>query len=58
MRKTVAAGLGGLAILAAGSGLDSGARAQETLGYPVTGLYISAAGGINLKGNESIKNQR
>jgi OmpA-OmpF porin, OOP family len=56
MRKTVAAGLGGLAILAAGSGIGSGAHAQEPLGYPVTGLYISAAGGFNLKGNESIKN--
>jgi OmpA-OmpF porin, OOP family len=56
MRKTIAAGLGGFAILAAGSGFASGAHAQEALGYPVTGLYIGAAGGVNLKGNESIKN--
>jgi OOP family OmpA-OmpF porin len=34
-----------------------GAHAQQPpLGYPVTGLYIGAAGGFTLKGNESIKN--
>ena len=26
------------------------------LGYPVTGLYVGAAGGFNIKGSESIKN--
>ncbi|MEO8714844.1 MAG: hypothetical protein ABI369_07515, partial [Acetobacteraceae bacterium] len=26
------------------------------LGYPVSGLYVGAAGGFSLKGNESIKN--
>jgi OmpA-OmpF porin, OOP family len=40
--------------------LPLGARAQmvaeQPLGYPVSGLYIGAAGGFNLKGNESIKN--
>jgi len=29
---------------------------DQPIGYPVTGLYIGAAGGFNLKGNESIKN--
>jgi OmpA-OmpF porin, OOP family len=36
-------------------GISSGVHAQQ-LGYPVSGLYIGAAGGFNLKGNESIKN--
>ncbi len=29
---------------------------DQPLGYPVSGLYVGAAGGFNLKGNESIKN--
>jgi hypothetical protein len=33
----------------------SGAHGQ-TLGYPISGLYIGAAGGFNLTGNESFKN--
>jgi OmpA-OmpF porin, OOP family len=28
----------------------------QPLGYPVYGLYVGAAAGVNLKGNESIKN--
>lgn len=31
-------------------------HAQQPLGYPINGLYLGAAGGFNLKGNESIKN--
>ncbi len=40
--------------------LPLGARAQmvadQPLGLPVSGLYVSAAGGFNLKGSELIKN--
>jgi len=40
--------------------LPLGAHAQtatgQPIGYPVSGLYIGAAGGFNLKGSESIKN--
>ncbi len=40
--------------------LPIAAHAQMTepppLGYPVSGLYIGAAGGFNLKGSQSIKN--
>ena len=32
------------------------AHAQTPLGYPVTGLYIGAAGGFNIKTSQSIKN--
>jgi OmpA-OmpF porin, OOP family len=44
-----------LLLLAAGA-LSIPFCAHAQLGYPVSGIYISAAGGINLKGNESIKN--
>jgi outer membrane protein W len=32
------------------------ADAQAPLGYPVTGLYIGASGGFNIKANPSVKN--
>jgi OmpA-OmpF porin, OOP family len=45
-----------LLLTAIGVGTSFSAHAQQALGYPVDGLYIGAAGGFNLKGNESIKN--
>ena len=45
-------------VLAAATCLSAPVFAQEQppLGYPVVGPYVSAGGGFNLKGNESIKN--
>ena len=40
---------------ALGIGGSLSAQAQQ-VGYPVSGLYLGAAGGFSLKGNESIKN--
>lgn len=44
-----------LLVTVAALGVAASAEAQQ-IGYPITGFYIGAAGGVNLKGNEAIKN--
>src|SRR3954453_12002871 len=55
MRSSRKSSLRVLLFAAPALGVSFGAHSQP-LGYPVAGLYVGAAGGFNLKGNESIKN--
>jgi OOP family OmpA-OmpF porin len=59
MRPCASKRIGRGLLLAATTLLSAPAFSQEAappVGYPVVGPYISAGGGFNIKGNESIKN--
>jgi hypothetical protein len=59
MRPCASKRIGRSLLVAATTLLSAPAFSQEAappVGYPVVGPYISAGGGFNIKGNESIKN--